>query len=102
MMLAGGERGPLRPISEWVLIMIPTTGDNNNSNEIVSIPHWSEDDSTICISLSLSLKRTLHLNRLAESTTTLPNGGKKKLTQSPTHPLGHANPGHASTSRRVV
>lgn len=38
--------------------------------------------------LSLSLKRTLLLNmpRLAESTTTLPNGGKKKLIQSPTHP----------------
>lgn len=31
---------------QWVLIMIPPTGDNSNSNEIVIVPSLRQDDST--------------------------------------------------------
>lgn len=52
--------------------MIPTTGDNNSSNEILIIPaSLEQDDSTICISLTVPRTPVLQTRPAKESTTTL-------------------------------
>lgn len=66
--------------------MIPTTRDNNSSNEILIIPaSLEQDDSTICISLPVPRTPVLQTRPAKESTTTLQRveaEDEEKLTHS--------------------